>query len=220
MLPLRFSPSSPSPYPTGEDLLDPAASPFRAWIPEKPLIVLGNSQSPDIELNAEIVRADGIPVYQRKGGGGTVFLDSGCVCLAIKFPKRTDWGIKDYFQAGNGLLTNVVRDFFGINAGPRGISDLAVNISGTDKKISGSSLYMPRDCALYLASVLVTARLADWDRYLRHPSREPGYRGGRTHGEFVVNLGDLGVEITAERVRDALAEKLRASLEAQEQRST
>jgi lipoate-protein ligase A len=174
------------------------------WIPETSIIVLGNSQSPEVELNVDNVRADGIPVYQRKGGGGAVLLTSGCVCVAIRFEKRKDWGIKDYFQAGNGLLTNVVRDSFGITAVPRGISDLAVNITGTDKKISGSSLYMPRDCALYLASVLVTARLADWDRYLRHPSREPDYRGGRTHGEFVVNLEDLNPEVTAERVRDAV----------------
>jgi lipoate-protein ligase A len=204
MLPCRYSPPCPSPYPTGEDVIESPGSGFRAWIPESPIIVLGNSQSPEVELNVDNVREDGIPVYQRKGGGGAVLLTSDCVCLAIRFPKRTDWGIKDYFQAGNGLLTNVVRDSFGITAVPRGISDLAVSTPDGDKKISGSSLYMPRECALYLASVLVTARLADWDRYLRHPSREPDYRGGRTHGEFVVNLGELNAEMTAERVRGAL----------------
>jgi lipoate---protein ligase len=198
MNPFRYSPHSPSPYPTGEDILDPAGPGFRVWIPETPLIVLGNSQTPEIELNVDNVNADGIPVYQRKGGGGAVLLTSGCVCVAIRFDKRSDWGIRDYFAAGNGLLIRAVRHAGGIEAVPRGISDLAVSTPAGDRKISGSSLYMPRECALYLASILVSARLADWDRYLRHPSREPDYRGGRTHAEFVVNLGELNPEVTAE----------------------
>jgi lipoate-protein ligase A len=208
MLPLRYTPSIPSPYPTGEDVISPKGPGFRAWIPESPLLVLGNSQDPDTELLSENVRADGVPVHQRKGGGGAVLLTSGCVCVAIRFEKRKDWGIHDYFGAGNGLMTRVLRDAFGIAAEPRGISDLAVG----DRKISGSSLYMPRECALFLASVLVNARLADWDRYLRHPSREPGYRGGRKHAEFVVNLAELNPEITPEGLREAVEREWKKDL--------
>ncbi len=214
MPPLRYSPSSsPVPYPTGEDVLDDATDPsapaFRAWIPATPILVLGNSQVPDVELNTAHALSDGIPVHQRKGGGGAVLLSPGCVCLAVRFPKRTDWGIHDYFAAGNGMLAHAVAECAGLRAVSRGISDLAVTTSQGERKISGSSLYMPRDGVLYLASLLVDARIDDWDRYLRHPSREPDYRAGRGHDAFVANVADLAAAaghpgVTAEAVRNAL----------------
>jgi lipoate-protein ligase A len=206
MQPLRFDPSLPSPYPTGEDVIDPRGPAFRAWIPQTPLLVLGNSQTPETELYVEAVQAAGVPVYQRKGGGGAVYLDTGCVCMAWRFEKRKDWSIQDYFGAGNGVIAQALRESFGITAVPRGISDLAVQVTAGDRKISGSSLYMPRDCALYLASILVSAPLQEWDRYLRHPSREPDYRGGRGHADFVVNLGDVpgAAKVTPEELREAL----------------
>lgn len=214
--PLRYdTTSSPSPYPTGEDVMDTPgdAIAYRAWIPPAPILVLGNSQRPETELNVANVLADGTPVYQRKGGGGAVLLGPGCVCLAVRFPKRADWGIHDYFAAGNGMLAHAVAECVGLRAGTRGISDLAVTTEAGDRKISGSSLYMPRAGALYLASLLVDAPIEDWDRYLRHPSREPDYRAGRGHRAFVANVAELAEAtgrhgITAEVVRDALAQKL------------
>jgi lipoate-protein ligase A len=204
MIPLRFSPDSSVPYPTGEDVIDPQGPGFRAWIPQTSILVLGNSQKPEIELNLGHVAADTLPVYQRKGGGGAVLLTGGCVCVAWRMEKRAEWSIADYFGAGNGLVTRVLRDAYGIEALPRGISDLAVETRDGVRKISGSSLYMPRECALYLVSILVDARIADWDRYLAHPSREPDYRGGRKHEDFVTNLASLNPGITPENLREQL----------------
>src|SRR5690606_22639570 len=127
----------------------------------------------------------------RKGGGGAVLLSPGCVCLVARFQKRSDWGIHDYFAAGNGMLAHAVAECAGLRAVSRGISDLAVTTPDGERKISGSSLYMPRDGVLYLASLLVNARIADWDRYLKHPSREPDYRAGRGHDAFVANVSAL-----------------------------
>ena len=209
MPPLRYSPSTPPVvFPTGEDVLDVPGDGIasRAWIPDSPILVLGNSQSPDIELNVTNVEADGVPVYQRKGGGGAVLLAPGCVCLAVRFPKRDDWGIHDYFAAGNGMLADAVAAVSGLRAVPRGISDLAVETTDGLRKISGSSLYMPRSSALYLASLLVSARIEDWDRYLKHPSREPDYRGGRPHADFVANVDALAPGVTADGVAKSLRE--------------
>jgi lipoate---protein ligase len=217
MIPLRYTPNaSPSPYPTGEDVLDAPGEgfAFRVWRPETPILVLGNSQSPDIELNLASVKADGVAVYQRKGGGGAVLLTPGCVCLAVRFPRRADWGIHDYFAAGNGFLTQAVEVVAGLRVVPRGISDLAVaDTDGIERKISGSSLYMPRGGALYLASLLVSAQISDWDRLLKHPSREPDYRAGRGHGAFVVNVADAAASagregVSVEVVRTRLNEVL------------
>ena len=138
-------------------------------------------------LEQASVSLDGGSGGRGKGGGGAVFLTDGCVCVALRFRRNPEWAIADYFAAGNGLVASALREAFGIAAGTRGVSDLAVG----DKKIAGSSLYLPRQCGVYLASILVNMRLGDLDRYLRHPSREPDYRGRRAHADFVANLADL-----------------------------
>lgn len=214
MQPHRFDPSSsPRPYPTGEDVAEAGADPVRVWIPAEPpfassLLVLGNSQTPETELDLEAAAADGVPVYQRKGGGGAVYLAPGCVCVAVRFRKNPAWGIADYFAAGNGLLRAALAGAHGLHLEPRGISDLAHveerHGRWEERKIAGSSLYMPRDCALYLASILVDARLEALDRYLRHPSREPDYRDRRAHADFVVNLSSLVPGITPAAVKELL----------------
>jgi lipoate---protein ligase len=204
MIPLLYPDTRPSPWPTGEDVGNAEPPPFRVWIPQSPLLVLGYSQDPEAELYLDAVTADSVVVYKRRGGGGAVWLDGGVVCVAIRFSRREGFGIHDYFREGNGLLARVVRDSFGIEALPRGISDLAVG----ERKISGSSLYMPRECALYLASILVSTPPDLLDRYLRHPSREPEYRGGRSHADFVVNLSELDARATPERVREAVEREM------------
>jgi lipoate-protein ligase A len=220
MQPTRYDPSSSSrPYPTGEDVVEAGTEPVRVWIPAEPpfsspLLVLGNSQTPEIELDLEAAAADGVPVYQRKGGGGAVYLTPGCVCVAFRFRKDKEWAIADYFEAGNGLLRSAFARAYGIRLEPRGISDLAHveerHGKWEERKIAGSSLYMPRGCALYLASILVDARLEALDRYLRHPSREPDYRGRRAHADFVVNLSTVaGPAASPAAVRDLLEREAR-----------
>jgi lipoate-protein ligase A len=50
---------------------------------------------------------------------------------------------------------------------------------------------MPRDFVLYLGSVLVNPDYPGIERYLAHPSREPEYRAGRTHRDFIAGLAEL-----------------------------
>ncbi len=209
MPPLLYPSSLPSPWPTGEDVGNAENPPCRAWIPEKPLVVLGYSQDPEVELRLDAVAADGIPVYKRRGGGGAVYLDAGCVCVAWRMPRREGWGIHDYFGAGNSAVARALAAF-GVHAASRGISDLAVATPDGPRKILGSSLHLPREHALYLASILVSTPAERLDRYLRHPSREPDYRGGRKHGEFVVNLAELVPSLTAEDVREAVEAEIRS----------
>lgn len=203
-LPLPYPDDRPSPWPTGEEIGVPEAPPTKVWIPETPLLVLGYSQDPETELNLVNARADDVPVYKRRGGGGAVYLDTGCVCVAWRLPKRDGWAIRDYFGAGNALATRAVREAFGIETVPRGISDLAVETPAGLRKILGSSLHMPRGHALYLASILVATPVAKLDRYLRHPSREPDYRAGRSHADFVANLSTLNPAATPEAVKEAI----------------
>jgi lipoate---protein ligase len=189
--PLRHEERDPSSDPTGEGLLDRSLRPWAAWVPPSPAIVLGNSQAPEKELDVANVLRDGIPVHKRISGGGAVLLSPECVCLGLRFRKRKSYSIQDYFSLGSGLIADVVRDKLGLELLPRGISDLAVALPDGDRKVAGSSLYMPRDFALYLVSILIAPDPDRISLYLAHPSQEPGYRAGRSHREFLGGLGPL-----------------------------
>ena len=65
-----------------------------------------------------------------------------------------------------------------------GISDLALG----DRKFSGNSLRAKRRHFLYHGTLLYDFPLSVVGRYLARPPREPEYRGGRGHAEFLVNL--------------------------------
>jgi lipoate-protein ligase A len=186
MTPILYSETA-HPYPTGEDIVDPDVEPFRVWIPEQPIVVLGYSQEPEAELRLDAIEADKIPVYKRKGGGGAVVLSPGVVCVALRLKRKPGFGIQEYFSAANGKIQEALQEELGIALEPRGISDLAWK----DRKVLGSSLHLPRECAVYLASILVDADLSLLDRWLRHPGREPDYRNKRMHGEFVTNLSAI-----------------------------
>jgi lipoate-protein ligase A len=177
--------------PTGESLLDRGARPWLAWVPPSPVLVLGNSQDPELELDVPAVQRDRIPVHRRIGGGGAVLLSPGCVCLALRFRKKPSLSIHDYFDLGASVIVEMARDRLAIPLYRRGISDLAVAIPGGDRKVAGSSLYMPRDFVLYLVSLLVSPDLEMMGKYLGHPSKEPGYRSGRPHSLFLSGLAEL-----------------------------
>jgi lipoate-protein ligase A len=178
---------APGDNPTGEDLLDRARSPIRIWVPKDKILVLGHSQTPEIELVPENVISDGIPLFRRISGGGAVLLTPGCLCVALRFKRPPSLSIHECFKLGSGVIIRGVKTALGLDLVSEGISDLACG----DKKVVGCSLYMPRDFALYLASILVEPDYAGMDRYLAHPSKEPEYRAGRTHNAFVAGLAEL-----------------------------
>lgn len=233
--------------------------PFRIWVPESPLLVLGNSQRPEIELtpaalaalsgphspirntvdasvdshapsaaNSISISAESIapaspqpglksatgeasppPIYKRVTGGGAVLLDSGCVCAAFRFRRPEGWTISDYFTAGNGLIADFLRTEFGIYSQPAGISDLSVG----DRKILGSSLHLGRDKAFYLGTFLVALDADALETWLAHPSREPEYRRGRRHADFLTDLRTLTqwAGLTSERAATGLDAFARAA---------
>ncbi|MCB9228768.1 MAG: hypothetical protein H6618_04070 [Deltaproteobacteria bacterium] len=156
------------------------------WVPEYPMVVLGSSNRVEEECLEEACLRDGIPLLKRYGGGGTVLLHPGCVVLSLglwtEHPYRNDRYFSMINQALAGCLLSRWPELEGIEE--RGISDLAIG----GKKIAGTSLFRSRHYLLYQASVLVEPRAQLMGRYLAHPGREPEYRQGRSHEDFVSGL--------------------------------
>ena len=65
-----------------------------------------------------------------------------------------------------------------------------------------------KNLLFYSASILVSADVSLMERYLKHPPREPEYRKGRRHSEFVTNLATLFGSAEPESLANSLQQIL------------
>lgn len=66
------------------------------------------------------------------------------------------------------------------------------DLSLGDRKVLGSCLYLAAELMVYGASRPANPDLSLLECYLRHPPREPEYRRGRSHRDFVTSLWQQG----------------------------
>lgn len=172
------------------------------WVPESPIVVLGSSNDPAVECHVESCTVDRVPVLKRYGGGGTVVLYPGCVVISIGCWVAEHFNNDRYFRMLNGALNACLGSSFQFNAplSQNGISDLVAG----DKKFGGTSMFRSRNYLLYQASLIVECDFELISRYLAHPSREPEYRRGRRHEDFLTGLSGVARE-RALTAPDALA---------------
>ncbi len=174
----------------------------RVWVPDAVAVVLGRSDDPAREVDMEACSRDGVPVLRRKGGGGTVVLAPGCVVVSVAWPVERPLAVGEHLRAGVHALSEGLGKAVGLPLARRGTGDLCVG----DRKVAGSSAFCGRGAFLYQASVLVELDLGLVERYLRHPSREPPYRRGRSHRDFLLNLREAGAPFGAGEVARRLRE--------------
>ena len=194
----------------GDGLLDEARNAGEAralvWEPRAPLVVLGRSNQAERECDLEACRALGVPVVQRRGGGGAVVLLPGMVVITIAGPTGESRDAGQLFCRVNKHLAASIEGLGVPALAHRGVSDLCLG----ERKILGCSLAFSRGFALYQGCLLVDCKLEAIERCLRHPSREPGYRAGRPHREFLTTLRRSGSRLTVEDVRTELERGLDA----------
>ncbi|UCH94219.1 MAG: lipoate--protein ligase family protein [Candidatus Aminicenantes bacterium] len=189
------------------ELLENSTSTYRymIWEPEYLCIVLGQSNQPDQSVYAERAAVDGVPVYKRPSGGETVVLSPKTLVISIL---KREIGLRSprlYFSAYNEKIIQALRGLGVKNLSAKGISDICIG----DQKILGSSIYRDKDRVFY-HGVLNRAESVDLiERYLKHPLREPEYRDGRSHRDFVTSLVQQGYRFTSEEIRRVLIEELK-----------
>jgi len=193
---------------TGEWLLRPGAPSLHAWVPKGICIVLGASQTPADEVELEIAQRKNIPVYKRKGGGGAVVLGPHCLCLALRLRRGKNNSPLDYFRRIHAPLAEGLSETVGKRVTGKGISDLALG----ERKIAGTSLYLARDRGLYLASILVGQKARENMEALKQPSRQPDYREGRPHTDFLSTLEEEGYAGSPAELGNTLLPLLRSAL--------
>ena len=170
------------------ELLKKKSNQFLIWIPDKVYIVLGASNKPADALNMDNVTRDNITVLRRPSGGQTVILTPNNFLIAAAFFGNITLHPKEVFQQINKLIISSIEETGIHNLIMKGISDIVIS----DKKILGSAIYRSKDALLYHAVLNLGEPASTFERYLKYPSKEPDYRKGRSHSEFVTSLKENG----------------------------
>ena len=161
------------------------------FLPAKPCVVLGSSNKKELEVNEENCAVDGIDVLKRYGGGGTVVLYKDSLVVSVGCWVKSIYDNDKYFRLMNETIISCLTDLRpAVKFSQRGYSDIVVG----EKKIAGTSLFRSRKYMLYQASVLIDLDIELVNRALRHPTKEPDYRKGRSHSDFLSDLKSFGFD--------------------------
>ncbi len=190
-------------------LLDSEVSRLMVWQPEYPVIVVGQSNSPEKYVNLDKALIDGIAVIKRPTGGETVILTPKMLIISLVLRNSKLPGSKEFFLKINTILISLLEKSGLQGVCYRGISDLAVG----DKKILGSSIYRKTGMLFYHAVLNYGESPEYIASYLKHPVREPDYRKGRSHSEFVTTMVHAGIPISLSTLKLNLTRELEEKLE-------
>ncbi len=157
-----------------------------AW--EDVAVVIGRGGKQHLELDRAAIAADRVPLYKRPGGGCAVVLDPGNVIISLALPLPGIGGITSAFAAISTWLAGHLAAVGVPGVRQEGVSDLVIDQEGTPRKIGGSCVFRTRGLLYYSTTLLVNPDLDLVHRYLPHPPREPEYRDGRSHRDFMGNL--------------------------------
>lgn len=161
---------------------------LRVWQPERKSVVVGYTQSVDREVNRAACDADGVPILRRITGGGTVLHDSGGLCYALVMRNsRPEFPTVGY---ANRRIAAKHREAIaallpgGAGVEVHGDTDLALH----GRKFSGNAQRRKIRAFLFHGTFLLNIDYDAMERYLRAPSRQPEYRAGRNHRDFMTEL--------------------------------
>lgn len=175
----------------------------RVWMAAEPVVVLGSSSCVDEEVDRGVCAERGVGILRRPSGGATVVLGPGCLMWSVVTPHpEAAPPIEQIHAAMLDPLAEALTKQTDQPVVRRGLSDLAIQSDDGERKVSGNALRVKRYGVLYHGTLLDSLDLDLVSGVLRHPPREPDYRGRRPHGAFLANLG-LGRERLAAAVREA-----------------
>lgn len=174
------------------------------------MVVLGRGSEVRLEVEIRACLDDGVPLLRRRGGGCSVVVDPGNVVVALVLPVCGIGGSPEHFAVITAWLISALEGlgFSGVHR--EGVSDLVL----AGRKVGGACLHRSRGLLYYGCTLLAAPLVELITRYLRHPPREPAYRQGRAHADFVGRLLPPGGRPAAGA--EALAEALRRRLRLEE----
>src|SRR5262249_22267098 len=159
-------------------------------------VVLGSGCRLSEDVDEAACRADGVPIRRRSSGGGTVLLGPGCLLFSLVLAYDRSPLLQEIRSSYAYILEHLRTALEGWAAGIEraGISDLAA----AGRKFSGNAQQRKRRFLLHHGTLLYDFDLGRVGRYLHPPRRRPGYRRGRPHSAFLMNLPAEGSDLKRE----------------------
>lgn len=177
-----------------EELLGAGEPVLRVWEASSECVVLGRSGIAEREVRGEACEAAGVPILRRCSGGGTVVLGPGCLNYAVVLPFEWDPAWSDVPHSVRWVMRRM-RDALAIpGLQLEGQSDLTLH----GRKVSGNAQRRVRHAFLHHGTLLYGFNASRAEELLAPlPRREPDYRQGRAHTEFLTNLPIDAAELKA-----------------------
>jgi lipoate-protein ligase A len=160
---------------------------LRFWESPTHFVVVGYGNEIQKEVDLSACDADSVPVLRRCSGGGTVLQGPGCLNYAVVLPTSSDPALATVSEANQFILHRTSTALAGLLGSPVercGDTDLVWR----GRKFSGNAQRRKRTHLLFHGTLLLGLDLALVGKYLLPPSRQPDYRQGRKHDEFIANL--------------------------------
>ena len=170
---------------------------LRFWEATEYFVVLGYANKAAVEVDLEACKRRAIPVFRRCTGGGAVVQGPGCLNYSLVLRMA---GALQSISETNCLVMQNNRDalqpLIKGKIQVRGHTDLAIG----ELKFSGNSQRRRREFLLFHGSFLLNFDFGVIEQVLKFPSKQPDYRSGRSHKEFLMNAG-----LDADAIKSALA---------------
>ena len=179
------------------------------WIPDDYYLVMGQSNKAEKSLYLDKVASDNIKVVKRPSGGESVILSPKTLVISARLISDKLENPQVTFRKINGLIIDALEKLGISDLNYRGISDISIG----EKKILGSSIYRKKNIVFYHAVLNLSENTEVISKYLRHPVKEPDYRKGRDHSEFVTNLAEEGYIVNPQELIELMEGVFSADLQ-------
>lgn len=151
-------------------------------------VVLGHANRYQDEVNLDVCHQNGIGIFRRCSGGGTVLNGPGCMsyCLYLRTENHPELAS---IQSTNRFVLNKMKQ-----AIDPFLEDSLVEIKGTsdmtigNKKFSGNAQSRKQRYILFHGTIMYNFDYERLDELLKPPPKQPDYRENRQHSDFVMNL--------------------------------
>jgi lipoate-protein ligase A len=172
---------------------------LRIWEWPRPAVVLGSGGKIADDVDVLSCQRDQVPILRRASGGGTVLLGTGCLLYSLVLSIERSAEMSDIRRSYAYILSRVNHALQPEASAAEicGTSDLAIG----GRKFSGNAQQRKQRHILHHGTLLFAFDASIVSNYLLPPPRQPEYRGGRTHTDFLMNLS-LSKDTIIARLRE------------------
>jgi lipoate-protein ligase A len=152
------------------------------WSAPAPAVILGRS-TPDSYVDLEACARAHVPVVRRESGGGAVVLGPGCLNYTLVLSCELHPHLRE--------VSGSYRHILGAVAAATGAPNLRIEESDLvlgDQKCGGCAQRRMRHTVLHHGTLLFDFNPDLAELFLRTPAKQPAYRRGRRHRDFLTNI--------------------------------